>query len=152
MFGFLAQAASAANVANGIASSLVVLGTVSSVLESHHANEALEDYETTKERMHLVESKRQRQEVLKQARIKRAQVENVAAQTGTAGSAGAIGATQSIGTQTMANISFLDQTRGLSQQAGAFGKSAAKHGSRASTARAVGGIGMQFADFGTFIK
>ncbi len=149
MIGLLANAVSTATVAQGVASALTVLGTASSILSAHDAQSASEDYIVSKQAIATKESKRQRQEMLKQARIEQAEIANTAAQTGTTGSSGAIGAYSAIQSGIGANISFLDVTEQLSNQASASAKRQAKAASRARTASAVTRLGIKYGDFYT---
>lgn len=145
--GALSTASSAAQVAQGLTASLAVLGTATEILQTQHAQDALEEYADKKRAIKLEENKRQQREMMRQKRIQQARIENRASQTGVADSSGVRGAISSIGTQSMSNLSFLRHTENLANEASGYVRSARKHQSMTSTAGAIANIGMQWGDF-----
>lgn len=142
----------AAAIAQVVAAGVGVAGTAVGIHKSREAAEDQRKAQDVQQRIADVEAQRKRALALRQARIQRARIENVAAQTGSEGSSGAIGATQSISTQTNANLSFLDVTSQLANQATAYNRSAANKQSQAATAQAIGAVGQHFGDFGAIYR
>ncbi|QXN67701.1 hypothetical protein [Vibrio phage VP41s3] len=139
-------------VAQVVAAGVGVAGTVYGVAQSHKAAEAQEEAQDVQQRIAEVEAQRKRALALRQARIQRSRIQNVAAQTGTGGSSGAIGAVQSISSQTNANLSFLDVTSQLAGQATAANKRAAGYKEQANIGSTIGQVGLQYGDFGALYK
>jgi hypothetical protein len=139
---------SAIAAAQVVAAGAGVVGTAVGVSQSHKATQETEKAQEAQQRIADVEAQRKRDLALRQSRIQRARIENVAAQTGTEGSAGAMGAVQSISSQTNANLSFLDTTRQLATQASTYRQRAADASSRAQIGGALSKIGQTYGDFG----
>jgi hypothetical protein len=152
VIGALEAGSNALHVAQGLTAAMGVAGTLGSLVQSSHAQEALEDYADTQHAMQVAEDKRRRQQMNRESRIKQARIENVAAQTGTAGSAGAIGSASSIATQTASNLAFLSQTQQLADEASMYGQHAAEARSRAQTDSALANIGLKYGDFGAISR
>lgn len=144
--------AGAIAAAQVVAAGVGVVGTAMSIQQSHEATKERRKQQEIQQRTADVEAQRKRALMLRQSRIQRARIQNVAAQTGTAGSSGEYGALSSISSQTNANISFLDTTRQLTQQAGRASQRAADASGRAQTAGAIAGLANQYGDFGAIIK
>lgn len=144
--------AGAVAVAQVVAAGVGVAGTAMSIQQSHESTKERRKQQEIQQRTADVEAQRRRALMLRQSRIQRARIQNVAAQTGTAGSSGEAGALSSLSSQTNANLSFLDTTRQLTQQAGAAGQRAADAAGRAQTAGAIGNLATQYGDFGAIIK
>ena len=91
------------------------------------------------------ELQRQRQirQQIRQARAQRAQILNVAAQTGVAGSSAEAGALGSIATQRASNVGFIQQTGDLSQGIAAASQSSANAAGISSNLFKLSGLALQ---------
>ena len=144
--------AGAVAAAQVISAGVAVAGTAVSIHQNRQAAKDQEKAQDVQQRIAEVEEQRKRALALRQARIQRARIENIAAQTGTSGSSGETGALQSISNQTNANLSFLDVTSQLANQATAYNRSAARRQSNAATAGAITDVASQYADFGALVE
>ena len=112
-----------------VSAGAAVTGTV---LSTVHANKAA----AAQRRLQQLQATRQKQQQIREARIRRGQVANIAGQTGTGLSSAALGAEGSIQSQLATNLSFLDQSLGIAQ-------TISKQQSKAQTFGAVAGLGGQ---------
>lgn len=90
---------------------------------------------------------RERLARIREARIRRGQIEASAAATGAIESSGYAGAVSSVQSQLGANLSFLDKIQGLSQQASIFEMQAATAKGRSATYGAYAQLAQQGASF-----
>ena len=127
-------------IAGAIGYFVLAAGTTAQVVQSRKAEKAGKRAAKVEQRRADVQTARERMKQVREARIKRAQVQQAAANTGAEGSA-VIGAVSSIQSQETQNISFLDQVQGLSRQASIFRQQQAGYQSDAQTAGAVASLG-----------
>lgn len=95
------------------AATVAAIGTVGSVAQQRKQTKIAEEQNKLQRRAAEAQNIRARQRAARQAQIQRAQVENVAAQTGVAGSSavqGALGATE---TQFQSNLAFQRQLQDI---------------------------------------
>lgn len=139
-----------AAAAGAISAFVSVAGTAVSMQQQHKSTTEQRKQQRIQERMADVEARRQRQAQLRQARVQKARVQNVATQTGTGGSAGALGAVDAISSQTNSNLSFLDTQRSFAGQASSAGQRAANAQQRAGMAAGITQMALPYADFAAF--
>lgn len=118
-------------------------GGVYSAQQQKKASEAQEDAQDLQQKRAEGEAYREKLKAMREARIKRAMVQNVAAQTGTAGSSGEAGSVSSIGSQLGGNISNISSGVQFGQVMGTFQKKITGYGDKAAMGQAVSGLGQQ---------
>jgi|18_taG_2_1085343.scaffolds.fasta_scaffold00673_3 Flp pilus assembly protein TadB len=105
------------------------------------------------QRIQSIKAARERRKQVRDAQQAQAQMAAGAQASGTTQTSGYTGGSGSVQTQLGANLSFLDQVGGLTQQASMFNQRAATHSSSAATGQAVSGLAMQGASiFSSQIK
>lgn len=134
-----------------IMAATAVTGTAVSIYQAKETKEAQEKAGRTQQAQAELEANKQRQAQLRQARMQRARIQNIAAQTGTSGSAGEYGAEAHIGSQTNANLSFLDQSSLLARQTSASLSRAQSAQTKGQMAGTIAGFATKYADFNQLI-
>jgi len=94
-------------------------------------------------RIQEVKAARERRKQVRAAQQAQAQMAAGAQASGTTQTSGYTGGSGSVQTQLGANLSFLDQVGGLTQQASIFNQRAATHSSKAATGQAISSLAMQ---------
>lgn len=117
------------------------VGTIAQIGASGRAQRQQEKAEKLRERQAQLAAQRQRVKAVREARIRRGQLEAGAVATGTGGSSGVAGGQAAITTGLASNIAFSQQQEGLASQVGQANISAAQAQSQAATFGAIGGVG-----------
>jgi len=134
----LAAAGSLASAAGGIASS---------VMGSNAQNKA----QDLQQAQIANQARRDRLKVIRESRIKAAQIESAGANTGTSGSSGVVGGMGSVGSQAGANVQNINANMEYSQNIGSQNVRAANAQTAGSIFGALGGIsGQVFKDAGGY--
>ena len=95
-----------------IAAGAALIGAGAAVVGTINANKARK----AQQKLQQLRTTQSRRQQIREARIRRGRVANIAAQTGAQGSSAELGAKGSIQTQLAINLSFLDQSLGITQQ------------------------------------
>lgn len=119
----------------------VVGGTVYSAQQQGKAAKAQRKAATLERRRQQLLRQRERSKAIRETRIAAARASQAAANQGVAGSSGALGGQGSIVSQGAANISFLDESGRLSDQASEQLGQARRFQARASTGATVAQLG-----------
>jgi hypothetical protein len=93
-----------------------------------------------RQKLARVQRSRERRKVARETIIQQAAIKNVAAQTGTAGSSGAIGAEQTLTSRAESNLGLLDAAARTETAVGAANVAAARAQTRASIFSTVGSL------------
>ena len=133
----------AATVAFGPAGGLAVLGTSEAIKGQKQAASQAKKARRAQQRINELKEQRTRRQTIREAIIKQGQLENVAAQTGQAGSSAASQAEGSISSQLGSNLSFLSQTGSLTQEISRRTQKQADATFRAGRAQQIGDLGFQ---------
>lgn len=121
----------------------LALGAASFVSQRRAAKKAASNTKkarATQQRIADQKAARDRTRAVREARVKRAQLQVRAEGAGVAGASGAVAGEQSITSQLASNLGFSQQIQGLGQQATAFNQQAASAQGQAATAGAIGGV------------
>lgn len=132
----------------GVVTALAVVAAVAagySAVQQRKAAKAQRRAIAAQQRQADIANARERRFAVRNARISRASIEAQAAGTGLVGSSSVAASTGNVTSRTNENLSFLDQTLALSQQASSANEAAARYSSRANTGQAVSSIAMSFA-------
>jgi hypothetical protein len=103
--------------------------------------DAQEKSEKTQQKIRDLQAARERRTQVRQARAQRAEMVAGSGAGGTLQSSSSITGAGSVGSQLGSNLSFLDQTQGLAQQASIFNIQAASAGSRVASGQALQSLG-----------
>lgn len=130
-----------------VAAITAVIGTGASIEQNRQATKRAKRAEKTKQRLAEVQAQRERRKQVREALIRRAEVENIATQTGAQGSSSAIAAGQQIGSDLSSNLTFISTQQQLGAEISEANIGVAKAQSRSATFGAIGSVANQFADY-----
>ena len=116
-------------------------GTIYSAQQQRKSAKAQQRAAALQERRQKVEQARRRKEAIREARAALGTAVNRAALQGVSGSSGALGGQGSIVSQANTNLSFLDETQRITDQASRQLGKARVFAQRAETGAAVAGLG-----------
>lgn len=105
--------------------------------QSRAAGRDAERARQTQQKIQDVKSARQRRQAVRNARLQRAELETGAQASGTSTTSSATTGIGNVGTQLASNLSFLDTTSALAEEASIFQGKAAKHGRRGREVNAI---------------
>lgn len=124
-----------------IGAAVVAAGaTVYSARQQKKAASASRRAQAAEQRRADIANARERRFAVRNARVARASIEAQAAGSGLVGASSTLGAMSNVTSRTNENLSFLDQSNQLSQQASAANIQAARYSSRAATGKAVADV------------
>ena len=123
-------------IAIGLAA-VAVAGTVYSAQQQKKAAAQSRRAQAAEQRRADIAAARERRNAIRSSRVMRASIEAQAAGTGLIGSSSVAAAASNVTTRTNENLSFLDQTAQLSQQASVANIAASRYASRANTGKAI---------------
>lgn len=116
-------------------------GTVGSVVQQNKAAGAQEKARDVQQAQQELQDRRNRLRIIREERIKRAQIETAAANTGTATSSGAQGGAGSVTSQATANLNNINQNAALANQGSEYLQRAADARSTGSLFGTLGNLG-----------
>lgn len=111
--------------------------TATSYSQSRKAASAARQQSQIQQRMADMKAARERRDAVRQARIARAEIEQLGASTGTSGSSGVAGGVGSVQSQLGYNLSFLDNMQSMSGQASIFAQKQITAETNAQTASSI---------------
>ncbi len=114
--------------------------TVYSGVQQRKAAKAQRRSIKAQQRMADLAAARERRGAIRNARVQQASIESQAANTGLMGSTAAAGASGNVTSRTNENLSFMDMTADLAQQASRANEQAAKYQSNAETGKTVASL------------
>ena len=137
-----------AGVLAAIATGVSTVGGIASSVQQSNAQEKSQDIQQAQQSN---QARRDRLKVIRESRIKAAQIESAGANTGTSGSSGVVGGMGSVGSQAGANVQNINANMEYSQNIGSQNVRAANAQTAGSIFGALGGIsGQVFKDLGGY--
>ena len=120
------------------------VGAIGSVVSQQKSYKAQRKAKRVQSRMADLQAQRERQNQIREERIRRAQIEAGAEATGAGDTSSAIGSQGSLRTQLGANLSFINTTQQLGKQASGYLDQAAQSQASGSLFGTIGGVANQF--------
>ena len=120
------------------------LATTASVVSQRQAARAQKKARRVQSRMADIEAQRERQQQVREARIKRAQLAAGAQASGVENTSSLAGAQSGLQTQLASNLSFINTTQQMGNQASGYLQKAADYSSMGNLFGAVGQVTNQF--------